>query len=74
MDQTDVLIWNAMIGGLATHGFVFESLDMFTEMQIAGITPDEITYLCLLSACAHGGLVKEAWFFFESLNKHGIDT
>ncbi|KAF5939502.1 hypothetical protein HYC85_023761 [Camellia sinensis] len=72
MDQTDVLIWNAMIGGLATHGFVFESLDMFTEMQIAGITPDEITYLCLLSACAHGGLVKEAWFFFESLNKHGM--
>lgn len=53
--RTDVLIWNAMIGGLATHGFVKESLDMFTEMQIVGITPDEITYLCVLSACAHGG-------------------
>ncbi|XP_058215117.1 pentatricopeptide repeat-containing protein At5g08305 [Rhododendron vialii] len=69
LNQTDVLVWNAMIGGLATHGFVMESLALYSEMKIAGIIADEITYLCLLSACAHGGLVKEAWFFFESLNK-----
>ncbi|KAK2969510.1 hypothetical protein RJ640_000167 [Escallonia rubra] len=70
--QTDVLLWNAMIGGLARHGFVRESLDMFSEMQIARIIPDEITYLCLLSACAHGGLVKEAWNFFECLRNYGM--
>ncbi|KAL2329661.1 hypothetical protein Fmac_017242 [Flemingia macrophylla] len=70
--QTDVLIWNAMIGGLATHGLVEESLKLFREMQIAGVEPDEVTYLCLLSACAHGGLVKEAWHFFEILSKRGM--
>ena len=70
--RTDVLIWNAMIGGLATHGFVKESLNLFEEMQKIQISPDEITYLCLLSACAHGGLVKEAWYFFECLNKQGM--
>ncbi|KAK5837024.1 hypothetical protein PVK06_012832 [Gossypium arboreum] len=70
--KTDVLLWNAIIGGLAIHGLVNESLELFTEMQIAGIVPDEITYLCLLSACAHGGLVKEAWYFFECLGKHGM--
>lgn len=70
--QTDVLIWNAMVGGLATHGFVEESLKLFKEMQIVGIQPDEVTYLCLLAACAHGGLVKEAWYFFESLSKCGL--
>lgn len=70
--QTDVLIWNAMIGGLATHGIVEESLKLFNEMQIVGIRPDEITYLCLLTACAHGGLVKEAWCFFESISKLGL--
>lgn len=72
MSRTDVLIWNAIIGGLATHGLVKESLELFTEMQIVGITPDEVTYLCLLTACAHGGLVKEAWHFFDCLNKHGM--
>ncbi|POO03552.1 Pentatricopeptide repeat [Trema orientale] len=70
--RTDVLIWNAMIGGLATHGFVKESLNLFEEMQTNRIVPDEITYLCLLSACAHGGLVKEAWYFFECLNKQSM--
>lgn len=70
--RRDVFIWNAMIGGLATHGYVKEAFDMFTKMQIAGIKPDEITYLCMLSACAHGGLVREAWCFFQSLDQDGL--
>ncbi|RVW29331.1 Pentatricopeptide repeat-containing protein [Vitis vinifera] len=72
MDQTDVLMWNTIIGGLATHGLVHESLELFKEMQVLGIVPDEITYLCLFSACAHGGLVHEAWHFFKSLGKQGM--
>jgi len=72
MRRTDVLIWNALIGGLATHGLIMESLELFTEMQGVGIAPDEITYLCLLTACAHGGLVKEAWHFFECLCEYGM--
>lgn len=71
LQHTDVLIWNAMIGGLATHGFIEESLDLFEEMQINQIVPDEITYLCLLSACSHGGFVKKAWYFLHCLDKHG---
>ncbi|KAJ4974597.1 hypothetical protein NE237_007771 [Protea cynaroides] len=70
--KTDVLIWNAIIGGLATHGLVKESLLLFKLMQSWRISPDEITYLCLLSACAHGGLVEEAWQFFKSLSTHGM--
>nr|XP_043607706.1 pentatricopeptide repeat-containing protein At5g08305-like [Erigeron canadensis] len=73
MKHTDVLIWNAMIGGLATHGLVQESLDLFKEMQNVGIAPDEITYLCILSACAHGGLVNEAWYYFKCLTEIGLN-
>ncbi|KAH6831372.1 Pentatricopeptide repeat superfamily protein [Perilla frutescens var. hirtella] len=70
--KTDVLLWNAMIGGLAVHGFALEALDIYVEMQSLGIRPDEITYLCLLSACAHGGLVEEAWKYFDSITKDGM--
>ncbi|MCD7473002.1 hypothetical protein HAX54_014534 [Datura stramonium] len=70
--KTDVLIWNSMIGGLATHGLVSESLELYKEMWVLKVRPDEITYLCLLCACAHGGLVKEAWHFFDSLGKDGM--
>ncbi|KAF9623453.1 hypothetical protein IFM89_003037 [Coptis chinensis] len=72
LEQCDVFIWNAMIGGLATHGLVKESLELFREMQKLKVIPDEITYLSLLSACAHGGLVQEAWYFFNSLSRHGM--
>ncbi|TYK26520.1 pentatricopeptide repeat-containing protein [Cucumis melo var. makuwa] len=72
LQEADVLIWNAIIGGLATHGLIKESLDLFCKMQMVGIVPDEITYLCLLSCCAHGGLVEEAWYFFDCLRKHGM--
>ncbi|KAI3866220.1 hypothetical protein MKW92_004031 [Papaver armeniacum] len=71
--RTDVLLWNSMIGGLATHGYVEESLELFKRMQtLKRIIPDEITYLNLLSACAHGGLVEEAWQFFKSITAHGM--
>ncbi|EAZ16226.1 hypothetical protein OsJ_31678 [Oryza sativa Japonica Group] len=72
VENTDVLIWNAVIGGLAVHGMSRESLQMFQKMEHAGVVPDEITYLSLLSACVHGGLVDEAWSFFRSLEAQGL--
>jgi pentatricopeptide repeat protein len=72
VESTDVLIWNAMIGGLAVHGMSTESLDMFREMRRTRVVPDEITYLCVLSACVHGGLVDEAWIFFRLLEAQGL--
>ncbi|KAL0291869.1 UNVERIFIED_CONTAM: Pentatricopeptide repeat-containing protein [Sesamum angustifolium] len=70
--KTDVLVWNAMIGGLATHGYTLEALKIYAEMQDMGVRPDEITYLCLLNACAHRGLVKEARKYFDSITKEGM--
>jgi pentatricopeptide repeat protein len=72
VESTDVLIWNAVIGGLAVHGMATESVEIFQKMRRAGVAPDEITYLCLLSACVHGGLVDEAWEFFRSLEAQGL--
>ncbi|CAH8308869.1 unnamed protein product [Eruca vesicaria subsp. sativa] len=73
VEETDVLMWNAMIGGLASHGFIRESLQLFYKMQESEFEPDEITFLCLLAACSHGGLVKEAWYLFRRLKKSGAE-
>ncbi|KAI4379792.1 hypothetical protein MLD38_006043 [Melastoma candidum] len=70
--KTDVLLWNAMIGGLASHGMAEDALRLYFEMKRNRISPDEITYLCLLSACAHGGLIGDAWHFFNCLSQHGM--
>lgn len=65
--STDVLFWNTMIGGLATHGFCQKALDIFKLMPSSGILPDEITYLSVLTGCAHAGRVADAKALFKSL-------
>ncbi|KAK8951471.1 Pentatricopeptide repeat-containing protein [Platanthera zijinensis] len=71
-EKADVLMWNAVIGGLAMQGMSRDSIEMFRQMVRIGIKPDEITYLVLLSACAHGGYVVEAWEFFRLIQAQGM--
>lgn len=57
--ERNSLTWTAIIGGLALHGNANEAISYFSEMIDIGLMPDEVTFLGLLSACCHGGLVKE---------------
>ncbi|XP_050369052.1 pentatricopeptide repeat-containing protein At5g48910-like [Argentina anserina] len=61
--------WNCMISGLAMHGLGHEALDIFLDMKIKDIEPDEITFLGLLTACNHGGLVDEGKYCFELMQE-----
>ncbi|XVF11489.1 hypothetical protein REPUB_Repub08aG0031800 [Reevesia pubescens] len=64
-----VYVWNAMIGGLAMHGYGIEAIERFREMQGKGIEPDGITLIAVLSACSHSGLVEEGKEIFHSMRK-----
>ncbi|XP_027124873.2 putative pentatricopeptide repeat-containing protein At3g15930 [Coffea arabica] len=73
MPQRDKFSWTAMIVGLATNGRGREALNMFAKMLNVSETPDEITYIGVLSACTHSGLVNEGRSFFISMTtQHGI--
>ncbi|CAN1188810.1 Pentatricopeptide repeat-containing protein At2g45350, chloroplastic [Linum perenne] len=61
--------WNAMIGGLAVHGFGDMAIDLLMEMVRTSVKPDDITFIGLLSACCHSGLVKEGMICFELLRR-----
>lgn len=60
----DTPAWSAMIVAYATHGKGYKAIETFEEMRKAGVQPDEITFLGLLYACSHNGLVDEGWRFF----------
>ncbi|PKA55561.1 Pentatricopeptide repeat-containing protein [Apostasia shenzhenica] len=60
-------LWNAMIGGLGLHGRGREALQMFDEMIGEGIRPDDMTFVGLLSACSHSGMVDEGQKCFKSM-------
>ncbi|KAJ4973513.1 hypothetical protein NE237_006687 [Protea cynaroides] len=74
MDVRNIAFWNAMVVGLAQHGNGKEALNLFKNMRFHGIKPDHITFIGVLSACSHSGLVSEAYEHFESMYKsYGIE-
>ncbi|KAF5729347.1 pentatricopeptide repeat-containing protein [Tripterygium wilfordii] len=74
MDHRHVTTWNAMIDGYGTHGFGEAGLDLFREMQNCAIKPNTVTFLCVLSACSHSGLVEEGLYYFNSMKEdYGLE-
>lgn len=74
MPEKDIVSWNVMINGLALHGFADQALAQFAAMQKAGISPDDITFIGLLSACSHAGLVREGFSHFRNMKAmYGIE-
>jgi pentatricopeptide repeat protein len=63
MPAHDVVSWNALLGGFAMHGQGKEALVHFERMCEEGVHPDDITFVCLLSACSHAGFVDEGLRF-----------
>lgn len=69
----DVVCWNSMITTYAQHGQAEEALEMFEEMIKEGIEPTYVTFVGVLSACGHVGLVKDGLRHFESMSTYGIE-
>lgn len=61
----DLVSWTIMIAGYGMHGFGSEAIATFKEMRQAGIEPDEISFVSILYACSHSGLLNEGWKFFN---------
>jgi len=64
--KRNVVAWNAMLGGLAMHGMGKVAVDMFPSM-LEEVKPDGVTFMALLSACSHSGLVEKGWEYFHDL-------
>ncbi|KAI5347345.1 PREDICTED: pentatricopeptide repeat-containing [Prunus dulcis] len=73
MEQQNVSSWTSMIVGYAMHGHVNEALECFRCMREAGVRPNHVTFVGVLSACVHGGTVQEGKFYFDMMkNTYGI--
>ncbi|KAF3533675.1 hypothetical protein DY000_02037370 [Brassica cretica] len=61
----DLVSWTVMIAGYGMHGFGKEAIALFNQKRREGIEPDEISFVSVLYACSHSGLVDEGWRFFN---------
>ncbi|KAH7574912.1 hypothetical protein JRO89_XS02G0021100 [Xanthoceras sorbifolium] len=72
-NKQDPVLWNTMISALAQHGYGEEAIEMFDDMVRSGVKPERITFVVVLNACSHSGLVQEGLRYFESMTRdHGI--
>lgn len=73
MEDRNVISWTSIITGFAKHGYAKRALELFNQMLNSGVEPNEVTYIGVLSACSHAGLIDEGWSHFERMYKeHGI--
>lgn len=74
LPRNNVITWNAIIGGLAMHGKANDMFNYLSRMEKRGISPSDVTYIAILSACSHAGLVDEGRSFFnEMVNRVGLE-
>ncbi|KAL9240777.1 hypothetical protein vseg_014957 [Gypsophila vaccaria] len=64
---TSVSPWNAIICGLAMHGHATLCLTRFELLEKTGIKPNSITFIGVLTACCHAGLVEKGENYFDRM-------
>ncbi|KAM7277500.1 hypothetical protein ACFE04_019366 [Oxalis oulophora] len=69
----DVVLWSAMIVGYGFHGRGQPAISLYHEMIKGRVLPNDVTFIGLLTACKHSGLVEEGWQIFHSMRDYGIE-
>lgn len=63
----NVVSFNSMISGFAQNGYSEAALNLFSKMKNEGLEPNQVTFLSVLSACSHAGLIAPGLEYFESM-------
>ncbi|GMN43839.1 hypothetical protein TIFTF001_013039 [Ficus carica] len=73
MPRKNSISWNSMIAAFARHGDGFGALQLYEEMKLESVKPTDVTFLSLLHACSHVGLVEKGMEFLNSMTRdHGM--
>ncbi|XP_045813733.1 pentatricopeptide repeat-containing protein At4g19220, mitochondrial [Trifolium pratense] len=65
--------WNSMIAAYGNHGNGEKAIKLFREMCESGTKATKSTFVSLLSACTHSGLVNQGLQYYECmLEKYSI--
>ncbi|XP_047086778.1 pentatricopeptide repeat-containing protein At3g26782, mitochondrial-like [Lolium rigidum] len=67
--EKNVLSWSALITGYGMHGHGQQALDVFDEMRRSGQNPNYITFISVLAACSHAGLLDKGRYWYKTMKK-----
>ncbi|KAK6920190.1 Pentatricopeptide repeat [Dillenia turbinata] len=69
MRDRDVITWTSLIAGYAQNGRGNDSIRFYQSMILSGCKPDFVTFIGLLFACSHAGLVDDGLHYFKTMDK-----
>lgn len=73
-ENEDIVSWTAMINGYAEHGCSQKAIDLFVKIHTGGLKPDSVTFIGVLTACSHAGLVDLGFHYFNlMINEYRIN-
>lgn len=64
IENNDIISWTAMISGYAEHGYSQDAISLFEKISSIGLKPDYVTFIGVLTACSHTGLVDLGFYYF----------
>ncbi|CAN4127991.1 unnamed protein product [Withania somnifera] len=71
--ERSIAAWNSMISAYGFHSNGQKAIDIFHEMIDSGLAPSKVTFINLLTACSHTGLVDQGYLYFtHMLDKFGV--
>ncbi|KAJ0972090.1 hypothetical protein J5N97_020049 [Dioscorea zingiberensis] len=74
MIKFDVAPWNSMLMGYSMNGYGIEVLQLFEVMRSAGVHPNEVSFIAVLSGCCHCGILEEGLTWFQTMKEdYGIE-
>ncbi|RZS28420.1 hypothetical protein BHM03_00062004 [Ensete ventricosum] len=68
VSEKDVVLWSSMIAAYGMHGLGTKAIATFERMIQSSIAPSAVTFMTILSACSHAGLVEEGRRIFDSMS------
>ncbi|KAK9670596.1 hypothetical protein RND81_13G211800 [Saponaria officinalis] len=73
MPEKDTVSWNSLVTGFAQNGHDRESIALFERMIAAKVKPNSVTFLGVLSACCHTGLLDESMRILDIMRNHSLN-
>ncbi|KAK7411700.1 hypothetical protein VNO78_03137 [Psophocarpus tetragonolobus] len=63
----DIIAWNSMISAYSKHGEWFGCFQLYSQMKLSNVKPDQVTFIGLLTACVNSGLVSKGKEIFKEM-------
>ncbi|CAH1414660.1 unnamed protein product [Lactuca virosa] len=74
MQTKDILAWNTMLIGMGMHGYAKDAQNLFKQMQKEGMAPNDMTFVGMLIAFCHAGMIKEGQELLSSMEgAYGVE-